>query len=285
MTSTAARCESSFRPKRARRAPRPRVVSALVRRDYLLTRSYRLTFALELMFGVVNLLVYFFISKTFTQVGAHDLHGAPSYFDFAAVGIIVTVVIGATSTELASRVRQEQLTGTLEALLMQPLAAAEVALGLVGLPFLFAMVRAFFYTGVAALWLGLDVGDASWTGAALALGATGAAMASLGILAGAIVLVIKRGDFLTGVILFAMGFVSGAVFPVSVLPAWLQPLGEVVPTRFAFDGLREALFLGSGWHGDVVALALFAVVTLPVAIALFRVALWWSTRTGSLTKY
>ncbi|MBD0329389.1 MAG: ABC transporter permease [Thermoleophilia bacterium] len=282
MTSSAAPSESSFR---RRRAPRPRVVAAIVRRDYLLTRSYRMTFALELVFGVVNLLVYFFISRIFPQVGVHDLHGAASYFDFAAVGIIVTVVIGATSTELANRVRQEQLTGTLEALFMQPLATVEVALGLVGLPFLFAMVRAFFYTGIAAIWLGLDVAQASWVGASLALAATGAAMASLGVLAGAIVLMIKRGDLLTGMTLFAMGFVSGAVFPVSVLPAWLQPIGAVVPTRFAFDGLRQALFEGSGWHGEVIALALFAIVTLPVAVAVFRVALWWSKRSGSLAKY
>jgi ABC-2 type transport system permease protein len=82
-----------------------------------------------------------------------------------------------------------------------------------------------------------------------------------------------------------MGFVSGAVFPVSVLPGWLQPLGEVVPTRFAFDGLRAALFEGGGWHGDVLALVLFAAVALPLATALFRAALSWSKRTGSLAKY
>jgi ABC-2 type transport system permease protein len=90
---------------------------------------------------------------------------------------------------------------------------------------------------------------------------------------------------MSGLILFAMGFVSGAVFPVSVLPAWVQPIGEIVPTRFAFDGVRNALFQGSGWVGDLLALALFVVICLPLAIWLFAGALAWSKRRGSLSQY
>jgi ABC-2 type transport system permease protein len=256
-----------------------------VRRDYLLTRSYRNTFLLEFLLGIINLLVYFYISRTFEDVNPGDLQGAPSYFDFAAVGIIVTTVIGATSTQLASRVRQEQLTGTLEALFVQPLTAAHVALGLAGLPFVFAMVRAAAYLTVAGLFLGLSASEANWIGAALMLAFTGAAMGALGIAAGALVLLIKRGELVTGMILFAMGFISGAVFPVSVLPDWIQPLGEIVPTRFAFDGLRAALFEGTGWYGDALALAGFAVVFVPLAIWLFAGALSWTKRRGSLAQY
>ncbi len=281
MTSRAATSTSTYRA----RLPRAGPVLALVRRDYLLTRSYRNTFLLELLFGVINLAVYYFISKTFGGVNPGQLQGAPSYFDFAAVGIIMTVVIGATSTEVATVVRQEQLTGTLETLFIQPLTTAEVALGLVGLPFLFAMVRAAFYLAIAAIFLGLDVSNASWIGAGLTLVVTAGAMAALGIAGGAFVLVAKRGDLMSAMILFAMGFVSGAVFPVSVLPAWVQPIGKVVPTRFAFDGVRDALFQGTGWLGDVLALSLFVVICLPLAIWLFAGALDWSKRRGSLAQY
>ena len=256
-----------------------------MRRDYLLTRAYKNTFLLEFLLGVINLLVYFYISKTFQDVSPTELQGAPSYFDFAAMGIIVTIVIGATSTQVANRVRQEQLTGTLEALFVQPLSTAQVALGLVGLPFLFAMVRAAAYVIVAAIFLGLSASDASWVGAAVMLAVTGAAMGAIGIAAAGVVLVIKRGDLVTGMILFAMGFISGAVFPVSVLPDWIQPIGEVVPTRFAFDGIRAAIFEGTGWSGDALALAGFAVIFIPLAIWIFAGALSWTKRRGSLAEY
>jgi ABC-2 type transport system permease protein len=256
-----------------------------MRRDYAITRSYRNTFLLELAIGVIEILVYFYISRTFAHVSTGKLNGAPSYFDFAVVGIIVTVVIGATSTELANRVRQEQLAGTLEALFIQPLTTIEVALGLVAIPFIFAMVRAVVYITVAAVFLDLAVTHANWLGAGLMLLTTGAAMCAFGIAAGAFVLVVRRGAYFSGMLLFAMGFVSGAVFPASVLPGWVQPIGAIVPTRFAYDGLRSTLFKGSNWGGDVVTLALFATIGVSVAICLFAGALLWSKRRASLAQY
>ena len=282
MTSSTAASKSTYRP----RLPRASSVLALVRRDYLLTRSYRNTFLMGLLVGIIDMLVYFFISKTFKGGTTGQLQGAASYFDFAAVGVIVTVVIAATSTELAARVRQEQLTGTLESLFIQPLTAIEVALGLVGLPFLFAMARAAIYVAIAVIFLGLETsGPASLVGVIVMLAVTGAAMGAIGIAAGAFVMIVKRGPVVVGVVLFAMGFVSGGVFPVSVLPSWLQPLGEIVPTRFAFDGLRAALFEGGGWHGDALALALFALTALPLAIWSFAGALSWGRRRASLSQY
>jgi ABC-2 type transport system permease protein len=256
-----------------------------MRRDYTITRSYRNTFLFEIVIGAIEILIYFYISRTFTHVNSRDLHGAPSYFDFAVVGIIVTVVIGGTSNQLANRVRQEQLAGTLEALFLQPLTTLELALGMVAVPFLFAMVRAVAYLAFAAIVLGLAITHASWLGASLMLIVTGAAMCGIGIVGGAFVLVVRRGASFTGMLLFAMGFISGSLFPASLLPAWVHPIGEIVPTRFAYDGLRSTLFKGSGWGGDVLTLALFAAIGVSVAVFLFAGALSLSKRRASLAQY
>jgi ABC-type multidrug transport system permease subunit len=161
----------------------------------------------------------------------------------------------------------------------------EVTLGLVAVPFIFAMVRAVVYLTIAAAFLGLVVTHANWLGAGLMLIVTGAAMCAIGIAAGAFVLVVRRGAYFSGMLLFAMGFVSGAVFPASVLPDWVQPIGAIVPTRFAYDGLRSTLFKGSGWGGDVLTLALFAAIGVSVAIFLFAGALSLSKRRASLAQY
>ena len=74
-----------------------------------------------------------------------DLGDAPTYFAFALVGIAITNVIGAASTGLAYRIREEQFTGTLEAVIVQPVTLGEVSIGLAGYPFLFSMGRAALY--------------------------------------------------------------------------------------------------------------------------------------------
>jgi ABC-2 type transport system permease protein len=265
--------------------PRFQVILAMIRRDVAITRSYRIAFVLDIVFGVLNLAMFFFISRTFGTVEGIELHGAPSYFAFASVGIAITIVIDAASTGLAQRIRGEQLAGTLEALLIQPVTVGEVAFGLAGFPFVFAMVRSVFYLVIAAVWFHVDLAEASVTGFLITLLVSGFAFTALGIILGAVVLIIKRGDVLVGMVIFTMGLISGAFYPVGVLPDWIEPIGRVMPTRFAYDGLRSAMFVGSGWWTDVAALVAYSVVGIPVAIAVFSAALRHATRTGSLGQY
>jgi hypothetical protein len=94
-------------------SPSLSAVWALIKRDFLIARSYRLALGLDLVLGVLNLLVYFFISKTFGDADPASLGAAPSYFAFAAVGVAMTTVINAATSTVSTRVREEQLTGTL----------------------------------------------------------------------------------------------------------------------------------------------------------------------------
>ncbi|HLB20344.1 MAG TPA: ABC transporter permease, partial [Gaiellaceae bacterium] len=71
----------------------------------------------------------------------------------------------------------------------------------------------------------------------------------------------------------------------SSLPGWLQPLAKVVPLRFAYDGVRAALFRGAGWGQDVLVLLGFSLVLLPLAVWVFGRALRLAARQGSLGQY
>jgi ABC-2 type transport system permease protein len=267
------------------RLPRADVVRAFARRDFLTTRSYKLSFGLEAVFGVLELAVYFFISRAVGQVSADSLEGAPSYFAFAAVGIIIGAILAGVSTSIAARLRDEQMTGTLETLAAQPVTVLELCTGVVSFPFVFASVQAAVYLTVASFWMDLDVSNTSWVGVVTVLIATAVAFSPLGILSAALVLLYKRAVLLTGMLIYAMTLVGGAVFPVSVLPDWLEWLGRATPIRFAFDGVRAALFTGEGWAGDALALAVFGLAFAPLALLAFSSALRHAKTTGSLSEY
>jgi ABC-2 type transport system permease protein len=96
---------------------------------------------------------------------------------------------------------------------------------------------------------------------------------------------VTRGQSISALIIFGMGFLGGAFFPVSVLPDWLEPVASIVPPRYAFDGLRAALYEGHGWWGDLLVLLAFSVVMVPVAVWLFERALHHGRRAGSLAQY
>jgi len=260
-------------------------VSALIARDYRITRSYRLAFALDLVYGVIEVAVYYFISKTFADVSSARLGGAPSYFAFATVGIVVTIVIASASSGIAQRLREEQLAGTLEALAVQPVRTAELALGLAGFACLFAFFRAATYVFFAIVLFGLDVHGGSAVGLTLVLLATATAMLGIGIVVASVTVLFKRGGTFAAFAIFGMSFLSGSVFPVSVLPDWLRPIGQIMPFKFALDGTRHALFRGTDWAGDALALAAFGLVAIPIAIWLLDRALAAARRAGTIGQY
>src|SRR5205085_6545093 len=215
------------------RRPRADVVRALARRDFLSTRSYRLSFVLEACFGVVELAVYFFISQVVGDVSPESLQGAPSYFAFAAVGVIMAALLAAATSSIAARLREEQLAGTMEVLAAQPVTPLQLCVGIASFPFAYAAARAALYLLVAAFWMNLDVSQTSWAGVATMLAATALGLSPLGILSGALVVLYKRGSLLGGTLIYAMTILGGAVFPIAVLPDWLEWIGRVMPVRFA----------------------------------------------------
>lgn len=261
------------------------LVAAFMRRDFAFARSYNLPFIFDLFFGVLQLAIYFFLSRTFEQVGPAELDGAPSYFAFAAVGIVISLVIESAIQGVATKVREGQLTGSLEALMAQPVTSFQLCLGFTGFPFVFAVARAAFYLFIAALVMGLEIDNADWAGLGVIFLTSAAAIASLGILGGAAVMVFKRGDALVGLLVFGLTLISGSLFPVSALPDWLADVGSFQPLRLAFDGARDALFQGSGWGDEALGLAAFAVVSVPAAVWLFAQALDFARRAGSVGEY
>jgi len=269
--------------RRSIRAARPVVVRALVLRDFHVSSSYRLAFLLDIFFGLISLAIYFFISRTFEDVPSADLAGAPSYFAYAAVGVALNLVIQSASVRLGQRMREEQLTGALELLVAQPVSSTELAVGLAGFHFVFAILRAIFYVLVAGFVLSANLSNADWGGFVVMVLVTGAAFSSFGILAAAAVLVLKRAELLVTLVVLALSLAGGAFFPIEVLPDWLEPIAKVLPTTFAFDGVRSALYQGEDWAVPALELAAFAVVAVPVAIGLFKLASDAARRRGTLS--
>lgn len=258
---------------------------ALMRRDYLLTRSYRFAFVSDVAWGVVELAVYFFVSKVVGHFPAASLGAAPSYFAFALAGVFLTTMIGTATGAIAADLREEQLTGTLELLLAQPVRTSALALGVGCFPMAFSILRVAGYLVLSVAVFDFHPGGADWFGVAVILVVSGLAFIGLGVLTAAATIVFKRGVLLADLLIFGMTFVSGSLFPVSVLPGWLQPVGKVMPTKQALDGLRNALFEGRDWGGHALILAGIAVVLLPLSIMCLQVALTITRRRGTLSQY
>ena len=55
-------------------------------------------------------------------------------------------------------------------------------------------------------------------------------------------------------LIFTLAPVSGIYYPISVLPAWLQPVAWTLPCSYVFEGMRAAMFQGI-FRADLLAAA------------------------------
>lgn len=268
----------------ARPATKLGAIWAMMRSDARQRSVFRFALALDFVFGILNLVVFQFISHLLRRTPNAGLGAAHSYFSFVAIGIAFMLVVQAATAGLMQRVRDEKISGTLETLATEPLTPAQLAIGMAGFPYLFATARAAGYIAVAALALGLNLSHANYVGAMLLLLAAEGALMAVGIALSAFALVFRQATSVGRVVVFGLGFLGGTYFPVHELPRWIQPLSAVTPTRVALDGLRNALYSGDHWASSLALLVGFSAVAFPVSIVMFRSALRISMRRGALSR-
>ncbi len=261
----------------------PRGVVAFIRRDMAYGSALRFPILLDLVFGLVNLLAFVFISRAVHGGGSTFSQAGMSYFDFAAVGIAFMLVVQAAVTQATMRIGEEQRSGTIEQVVSSPTPVAAVALGLAAYPVLFAMVRTAVYLLLAGLVLGLDLGHADWIGVVVVLALGGLATAAIGVILAALAVAVTFGISGCRLVLVGLAFFSGTYFPVALLPGWAQALGFLLPTRFALDGLRSAI-AGTSWVGSAAALTASAVVGIPLSVFAFSAALRFAAGRGTLVR-
>jgi ABC-2 type transport system permease protein len=111
------------------------------------------------------------------------------------------------------------------------------------------------------------------------------------VLAGAVLNMARHGMFLSEGVGSALYLLSGAVFPLDVLPPWLQVIALALPPTYWVEGMRRTL-MGStasatfldGWsHLHLAAMLLVTMAALVVvAQAFFR---WSEERARRLGRY
>ena len=82
---------------------------------------------------------------------------------------------------------------------------------------------------------------------------------------------VPRATF--GILNTLLFFPSGSIYPVQAFPAWLRAIAYVDPFTYAVHGFKALLLKDSGLSAvvpDMIYLSLFAVVTLAIAVPLFK---------------
>jgi ABC-2 type transport system permease protein len=266
-----------------------RVLVAFVRRELAALGGYRTAFLVRIFgFGLAAASLLFLSRFVGAAINPHLAVYRGNYLGFVVIGFLATEFQQVGVSGLAQRIRFAQMMGTLEAEIATP-AAPWMVLGAPPVyEFAASSVRSAAYLLGAKLLLGLDLSRVNWVSLIVAVPLIIAAFSGLGLLAAATTMLVRRMNPVAMVIGSLSFFLSGVMYPVTVLPAWLREVGRLLPLTHALAVLRGALLVGAGpgeLRDSLLALLIFAGALAPVGAGLFAYALKRARIDGSLSHY
>jgi ABC-2 type transport system permease protein len=262
--------------------------SSLIRREYLRWIRAPTWVISGLMSPILYLLLFgqaFDLGKllpagTPGSVLSDVLAGAPNYFSYFAVGMVAFASVTAAMFSGTGIIFDKQL-GILQRTLSTPISRRSVFLSSLTFRGILTLIPAFLVVGFALLLTvvpdvaGLSVGShvgvldgAQFLAAALILSVAFTALfLSFGFAA-------QRIESYFGVVTILqlpILLTSNAMYPVSIMPAWLQYVVGINPISLAVNVMRMSLFGSAGYpySAGIYLLGLLGWAVLFVALALF----------------
>jgi ABC-2 type transport system permease protein len=262
---------------------------AFLKRDTIEETSYRLSFLYRFVGILFSAIMFYFIARLLgTSASPYLSEYGGEYFPFVLIGIAFYRYLGVSLSTFAGTIRDGQVTGTLESMLVTPTRITSVLVYSSLWGYLYATYEVLLYLLLGVILFGVHMGAANLFSVLVVLVLTILSFSSFGILSAAFVLVYKRGDPINYLFGTLSSLLGGVYYPISVLPGFLQSCSALLPVTYALRAMRHALLQGMsvGQLGfDLAILSLFAILGLPVSLWIFQRALHRAKAEGTLLQF
>jgi len=259
-------------------------LQAILRRDLLTAIRHRSAFVVTLAGVFTELAAFYFLSRA---IGPGFRPGGVEYFPFLMVGTGLYTFFVLSAQAFLGSVQEAQQTGTIEVLMTTSTAPAELVILSAISAFAGNLVNLLVYFAAGATVFRAAIHPNVLACAVVLIFSLAIALA-LGIAAATLQIALQKGSALLWLLGSGVWFLSGTMFPIQSLPRPLELLAGALPLTYAIDGMRRALLQGQSittMAPTLAALAAFALVLLPLALAGLSLSLRRARQDGTLSFY
>lgn len=213
--------------------------------------------------------------------------GSAQAIQYVVVGNAVAMVTYSSIFSVCQTTDSEKNQGTMEHLLVSPANRLALYLGRGLVPILVSLATVTVALTYAVVFFHVPLAGIDGPALAISIVLTAFAMVGFGLLLGGVALYLRTSIILGNIFLFVGLLLSGANFPLSVLPAPLQIVGYGLPLTWGLASIRAAL---SGppdaqLFGLWGALGMAILVTVGLAMALWGYFERRALSTGSIARF
>ena len=263
------------------------VGGAFFRIDWIDATNYPLALLMRMLNAFVPIVTYLFVAQLVDDSGA-DV--AFDYYTFVVIGLVTMSALAASLSSFGNSMLRLVTQGQLEMFLVEPVRWRALPFAMMTWPGLMAVVIA-VATLAASVPLGASYRVSAIPAAFLILLLGLVATLAIGILGASVKVLSKRSDPVLALYTIAASILSGAFYPIELLPGWLQSVSWTIPHTYVMQALRRLLMPqgevlpGPDTGVAIAALIGFCFVAYPVALWAFGRALEYGRKIGALSGY
>lgn len=260
-----------------------------IKRGFINMLSYRMAFVLMLLSIFIGAVQYYFVARFLGE--GHEFPLLAPYggnlMGYLVIGTTFMNFVGVSLNSFQGAIRGEQQMGTLEFLLMSDTPLYQILAYSALWNFVYTCLSTSVIFLIVVFVLGMDINVNLGTAIFILLLSV-TCMSGFGLISAGIIMVTKQGDPITWVFGTLSGLLSGAMFPIELLPPFLRTISVALPTTHALIALRKTVMVHAGLEevwSQILVLIVLTALTLPIGLAVFR---WGFNRAridGSLAEY
>ena len=262
---------------------------SFIKRDFLIESSYKMNFIMTMLNSTFPVISFFFISKLLNKSSLPSLEKyGGDYFSFALIGIAFTRFFQLAVDTFSGNIKRAQMAGCLEAILSSQTDSKTVVLFSSFYSFLSAGFQLLFMFVIGIIIFNFNGSHINIPAAFMSLAASMMIFVSLGIFSAAGTVIFKQGEPIGWLFGAISAVIGGAMFPVSIMPAWLQYISMLFPVTYALDAIRLAVLQGHTigmLQKELLFLVVMSFVLFPLSLRTFKWAVEKGKRDGTLMQY
>lgn len=226
----------------------------------------------------------FISGRSFGAADASGHHGLILAASTLLAGVLLWEICIRSQMGVAISFLEEIWSRNLGHVFISPLRPVELVLALIGVAI--ARVIAGLLPAILIAWA-LYAFNLFTLGPVLILFFANLMLMGWAFALGIIALILRHGagaEALAWSFLFGLTPLAAVYYPVSVLPAWLQPVALAIPASHVFEGMRAALLHGDVAGGEMLAAIGLNLLWLAAGAALFASQFQAARRRGALVS-
>jgi len=261
---------------------------AFLRRDFQIATSYQLNFILTSVNSLLIIFLFFFISKLVAPSHSGIARYGKDFFSYIIIGYAFFEYFQMLLRTFSSSIQNEQITGSLEAMLSTQTSPRVCILLSSFYSILISLIQLVVIFTAGVFFFGFSINDLNIFAFLIIFILSIIIFVSFGILSASFIIVLKKGDPISWVIAGTNFILGGAFFPVSIMPEFLQAVSKIMPATYILDALRLTILKNYDLtmvSRQAVILLAISIILLPVSLKILTAAINKAKKDGTLTQY